>query len=349
MGMGRDMGTRADTRAGTGAGRDTGMPARVLVERPRPGGCGDYATNVALQIARAAGRPPLQVAEILSPRLALEPGIAAIDITGPGFINITLAEGEGEGDVDGEGGDSTGAALVRDVRELGACYGHIHPDTGARHQLHIPREIRAAVLADTLRRILRSQGALVRLTCDDAPDPGWAGLGVQVDAHGKPPVPLKTLRPVPAPQDPAPLGRDAARWALLYPAGHDRPRIDGDEHLVQRESNPLFRVRYAYSRTRALSRNAEALGFDAAPGDVAADALLDAIADYPAVLASAARRHAPDRLARHLVDTGTTATSTEAGRAATDAEEAPAIAEATTGTEAAAGSPPAETTETTES
>ncbi|MCX4669989.1 DALR anticodon-binding domain-containing protein [Streptomyces sp. NBC_01381] len=287
--------------------RDVGMPERVIVERPRPGGRGDYATNVALQVARAAGRPPMQVAEILSPRLTAEPGIASIDITGPGFLNITLTEGDDTG--------SSGAALVRDVRDRGACYGHVHPDTGARHQLHFPREVRAAVLADTLRRILRSQGALVRVTCDEAPDPGWTtGLGVRVDAHGKPPVPLNTLRPVPAPQDPTPLGRDAARWALLYPAGHDRPRIEpAERHLAQRESNPLFRVRYAYARTRALSRNAEALGFDAAPGDVQdvedvqdgqeARDLLDAIGDHPRVLAAAARRHAPDCLARHLVTT----------------------------------------------
>ncbi|TGB11874.1 DALR anticodon-binding domain-containing protein, partial [Streptomyces sp. MZ04] len=110
------------------------------------------------------------------------------------------------------------------------------------------------------------------------------------------------------PGDPTPLGRDAARWALLYPAAHDRPRIEpAEQHLAQRESNPLFRVRYAHSRTRALTRNAAALGFDAAPGDVEdveeGRALVDAIGDYPRVLASAARQHAPDRLARHLVDT----------------------------------------------
>jgi arginyl-tRNA synthetase len=73
---------------------------------------------------------------------------------------------------------------------------------------------------------------------------------------------------------------------------------------VQHESNPLFRVRYAYSRTRALTRNAEQLGFDSAPQThVDAPALTTAIGDYPAVLASAARLRAPDRLARHLEST----------------------------------------------
>ncbi|MFH8488633.1 ArgS-related anticodon-binding protein NrtL [Streptomyces longisporoflavus] len=282
-----------------------GVARRVVVERPGPGGCGDYATNVALQVARAAGRSPLQVAEVLSPRLAGEPGIAAIDITGPGFLNITLDRGDSGGSGDGSQGASAGGGLVRDVLARGVRYGHARPGSAGPHQLHFPREVRAAVLADSLRRILVARGALVRSTCEEAPDAAWAALGVRVDAYGTPPVPLKTLRPVPAPADPAFLGRDAARWALLVPAAHDRPRIS-EEHLVQRASNPLFRVRYAYSRARALTRNAAALGFTGTPGDIAgpdARDLLDALAAHPRVLAAAARHHAPDRLARHLVAT----------------------------------------------
>ncbi|MFI6091878.1 ArgS-related anticodon-binding protein NrtL [Streptomyces sp. NPDC051218] len=354
---------------------DVGVAERVVVERPRPGGCGDYATNVALQVARAAGRPPRQVAEVLSPRLTGEPGIAVVDITGPGFLNITLERS----DPRNPGSDS--AALVRDVLTQGASYGHVRPghaDSGhvrpgdatpghadpghaspggthleqaspsdthpgpatpgdaghgpaghgpatpgpAGHghaspgpatpghatpghaHLHIPQEIRAAVLADAVRRILLSQGTTVRLTCDEAPDPEWATLGVHIDAHGMLPATTPTpLHPLPAPSTPTPLGPDAARWALLFPAAHDRVRISG-EHLVQRASNPLFRVRYAYSRVRALSRNAGGLGFGSEVGGVAggeARALLDALADYPRILAAAARHRAPDRLARHLV------------------------------------------------
>ncbi|MGW7271498.1 ArgS-related anticodon-binding protein NrtL [Streptomyces sp. NPDC054864] len=336
---------------------DVGEAERVVVERPRPGGCGDYATNVALQVARAAGRSPRQVAEVLSPRLTGEPGIAAIDITGPGFLNITLERG----DPRNPGSDS--AALVRDVLTQGASYGHAspghahsghaspghaapgHASPGGTHleqaspsdthpgpatpgqaspgpatpgpatpghaHLHIPQEFRAAVQADALRRILLSQGVTVRLTCDEAPDPEWATLGVHIDAHGvlpattptSPITPITPLHPLPAPSTPTPLGPDAARWALLFPAAHDRVRISG-EHLVQRASNPLFRVRYAYSRVRALSRNAGGLGFGSEVGGVAggeARELLDALADYPRILAAAARHRAPDRLARHLV------------------------------------------------
>ena len=82
----------------------------------------------------------------------------------------------------------------------------------------------------------------------------------------------------------------------------NRPRITAD-HLVQRESNPLFRVRYAHARTRALSRNAADLGLTPEPGDVREDmaALLAVLADHPRVLARAAAQRTPDSLARHLV------------------------------------------------
>ncbi|MVO89991.1 hypothetical protein GPA10_41130 [Streptomyces sp. p1417] len=278
------------------------VPERAHIERPRPGGTGDYATNLALRIAREAGAPPLGIAEILSARLAAEPGIARTDVTGPGFLSITLD-------------DDGGAGLVRRIRDDGERYGHAAADTGALAQLHTPYDPRALVVADATRRLLRFQGVRVRVTCAAAPAKAWQDiLGIRVDGHGEPPAPLTTLRPVPAPGSPDPLalGRDAARWALLHPAPHDRPRT-GDEHLAQRESNPLFRVRYAHARTRALTRNAADLGFTATPGPLgpdtaahaAADApvhpLLSALGDHPTVLATAAHRHAPDRLTRHLV------------------------------------------------
>ncbi|MBM7173944.1 hypothetical protein JQK87_37425, partial [Streptomyces sp. G44] len=182
------------------------VPEKVGVERPRPGGCGDYATNVALQVARAAGRTPRQVAEAVAPRLAAEDGIAGVDITGPGFLNITLAQSPAE-------------ALVRDVLARGRWYGHVHPGTGQLAQIHVPHEVRALVVADAARRILRSQGTLVRLTCDAAPDPRWADvLGVRVDAYGTPPQQLPVLRPVPPPCRPPPRGPGARpRGALALP------------------------------------------------------------------------------------------------------------------------------------
>ncbi|GAB2857924.1 DALR anticodon-binding domain-containing protein [Streptomyces deserti] len=272
------------------------VPARAVVAPPGPGGCGDYATNIALQLSRPAGQPPLRVAEILRPRLIGLGGIADVVVTGPGFLNIRLQ-------------DAAPVALVRQIQRQGARYGHADGPTGQVVRLHCPHEVRAAVVMDVVARLLRSQGALVRTGCEARPEPEWSDvLGVRVDAFGRAGAPAPAsldvdVRPVPAPADPVPLGRDAARWALLQPAPHDRPRIS-DEHLVQRESNPLFRVRYAHARTRALLRNAADLGFAPEPGDVRQDAavpLLAALADHPRILARAAAHRTPDRLARHLV------------------------------------------------
>jgi arginyl-tRNA synthetase len=259
------------------------VPSRVVVGRPGPGGRGDYATNVALQLARPAGQPPLRVAALLRAYLAREAGVTDVEITGPGFLNISLDRA------------ATSAALVRRILREGLRYGHTDAVAGRVFALCVPYEVRAEVLADVLARMVGSQGGRVEVR------------------HGG----AVNLRPVPAPEDPAFLGPDAARWALLHPAPHDRPRITAD-HLVQRESNPLFRIRYAHARTRAVSRNAADLGFtttgpetDVEAADTSdtpgAEQLLVLLADHPRVLATAAAlphadaQAAPSRLTRHLL------------------------------------------------
>ncbi len=106
------------------------------------------------------------------------------------------------------------------------------------------------------------------------------------------------------------LGPDAARWALLRPAGHDLPDLDPGHLLSQREDNALFRVQYAHARTRALMRNAGQFGITPDPqpdpepgayGHPAEAALLALLADHPRTIEAAARHRAPDRLARQLV------------------------------------------------
>ncbi|MGW4168061.1 ArgS-related anticodon-binding protein NrtL [Streptomyces chartreusis] len=348
------------------------VPERAVVTVPGPGGCGDYATNIALQLARPAGQPALRVAEILRSHLAGADGVADVVVTGPGFLNIRL-------------GGTASVALVEEILRRGDRYGYGYGNANGPSAdfvpLSCPREVRAVVVMDAVARILRSQGAAVRTRCEAELPQEWVDiLGVRVDtvggrsskpgdsrpgdssrssSHGEsntvglpgddadpratrhqpvPPddLPHYAVRPVPAPLDPLFLGRDAARWALLHPAEHDRPRVT-DEHLVQRESNPLFRVRYVYARTRALSRNAADLGFSAEPGTVepftgqftdqltsqspaplaaphvpaplapylpaplTLHPLQTALADHPRVLAQAAAHRAPDRLARHLV------------------------------------------------
>lgn len=292
------------------------VPERAVVAPPGPGGCGDYATGIALQLARPAGQPPLKVAEVLRPHLLDVDGVADVVLTGPGFLNISLDRA------------ASGVGLVGEILRRGERYGYANELDGADGRvvrLHCPHDLRAVVVGEVAARMLRSQGALVRVTAEGV-EPAWTSvLGVAVDAvdavgsapaerpinvrpaPGPVPAPAElpvNVRPVPVPAPASAellaLGRDAGRWALLYPAAHDRPR-GGGEHLVQREGNPLFRVRYAHARARAATRNAADLGFTAAPGPVGERELLAALADHPRVLAAAADHRAPDRLARHLV------------------------------------------------
>ncbi|OCC08648.1 ArgS-related anticodon-binding protein NrtL [Streptomyces sp. PTY087I2] len=277
------------------------VPARVRVERTRPGGSGDYACAVALQLAGPASLPALEVARILRDRVAAEPGVGRVEITGPGFLSFTL-----------DAPAVSDRAVLAAVREQGLAYGHGDALRDEIHQLHHAREVRAAVTAQAVFRLLVAQGARGRTTCEEAPDPDWVRLGVTVNAYGTPPTPLTEIRPVPAGATAGELlerlGPDAARWGLLRAAGHDRAAL-GPELLVQGEANALFRVRYAHARARALTRGAAALGFTADPTpygesqtvyDHAARPLLDLIADHPGVLLAGARHRAPDRVARQL-------------------------------------------------
>jgi len=132
------------------------VPAHVTVERPRSRDHGDWATNVALQLAKRVGMPPRDVARVLADRLAGVPGVAAVDIAGPGFLNITL-------DTAAAGG------LARVVVEAGSAYGTNQALAGQRINLefvsanptgplHIG-SVRWAAVGDSLARMLQACGA----------------------------------------------------------------------------------------------------------------------------------------------------------------------------------------------
>ncbi|MBT2509986.1 arginine--tRNA ligase [Streptomyces sp. ISL-98] len=231
------------------------VPERAVVERPRPGGRGDYASNVALKLAGSASLPAREVAEILRRILVVDEQIADVEITGPGFLNFTLVRPAQD-------------AVVRTVLIQRSSYGHGTSVDGAGQVV----QVAAGAHGDAVARLMQAQG--VTVVRSGAADGGFR------EVVGR-------------------LGRDAAVWSVLWPTSVARP----DDLLVQRESNPLFRVRYAHARARALTRNAAALGFEArdeaAYGRHAAP-LLGALADYPVVLEAAARHRAPDRLARYL-------------------------------------------------
>ena len=73
------------------------IPSEIVVERPKNLDHGDWATNVAMQVGKKAGLNPRAAAEILQVILLELPGVEAVEIAGPGFINIRLsAASQGE-------------------------------------------------------------------------------------------------------------------------------------------------------------------------------------------------------------------------------------------------------------
>jgi arginyl-tRNA synthetase len=132
------------------------LPEQVTVERPRNPEHGDYATNVALQLAKPAGLNPRDLATKLQSLLESADGIAKVDIAGPGFLNITVA-------ADAQG------KVADDIVAAGAAYGETGELVGEKINvefisanptgpLHLGHT-RWAVVGDALARVLAKAGA----------------------------------------------------------------------------------------------------------------------------------------------------------------------------------------------
>jgi len=134
------------------------LPAQVVVERPRNPEHGDYATNLALQVAKTAGADPRELAGWLAAALAGAPGIASAEVAGPGFVNLRISA-------------AAQGALVAAVLDAGASYGNSDLLAGQRVNLEFvsanptgPIHIggtRWAAVGDALGRLLSTQGATV--------------------------------------------------------------------------------------------------------------------------------------------------------------------------------------------
>ena len=64
----------------------------IVLERPKNRDHGDYATSIALALAKPAGKPPRAIAELIAAGLKGNSNIESVDIAGPGFINLTLVK-----------------------------------------------------------------------------------------------------------------------------------------------------------------------------------------------------------------------------------------------------------------
>jgi arginyl-tRNA synthetase len=133
-----------------------GVPAQVLVERPKVKEHGDYATNIALQLGKKAGRNPREFAQLLADQLATADGVASAEIAGPGFLNIRVAAG-------------AQGALAPQIVAAGASYGTSDLYAGQKVNLEFVSAnptgpihiggVRWAAVGDSLGRILTAIGA----------------------------------------------------------------------------------------------------------------------------------------------------------------------------------------------
>ncbi len=135
-----------------------GVPAEVTVERPREKGHGDYATNVAMQLAKKAGTNPRALGELLAAELRGTDGITAVDVAGPGFLNITIeagAQGQVAADIVAAG-DTYGTNDSQAGERVNVEFISANP-TGPIHLGHT----RWAVVGDAIARVLEAAGAQV--------------------------------------------------------------------------------------------------------------------------------------------------------------------------------------------
>ena len=134
------------------------IPAAIKLERPKDRDHGDYATSIALQLAKPAGKNPREVAQIICDQLAGIEGITKVDIAGPGFINITLNR-------------ANQAELVSTILKATSEYGKVNALAGVKINLEFisanptgPLHLghtRWAAVGDSLGRVLTAAGAEV--------------------------------------------------------------------------------------------------------------------------------------------------------------------------------------------
>lgn len=128
----------------------------VRVERPRSREHGDWASNVAMQLAKRAGMKPRDLAEMLAVRLREIAGVDAVEVAGPGFLNIRLSAG-------------AAGELARTILTQAGDYGRSQSAAGHTVNLEYvsanptgPIHIggaRWAAVGDSLARVLSFSGA----------------------------------------------------------------------------------------------------------------------------------------------------------------------------------------------
>ncbi len=202
-----------------------GVPSTVTVERPRQRGHGDYATNVALRLAKQTGMPPRSLAELVAERLTSSEGIADVEVAGPGFLNVTVDAG-------------AQGSVADDIVAAGAAYGG--SEVGGKQKVDVEfvsanptgpvtlASARWAAVGDSLARLLEASGYLV------SREYYFNDHGAQIDRFSR--SLLAAARHQPTPEDGYP-GEYVADVAAAVVA--DRPDAAG---LPDEEALEAFRA-----------------------------------------------------------------------------------------------------------
>ena len=127
----------------------------VTVEPPRDASHGDLATNAAMVLAKPAGMNPRALADALSAKLSALDEVAAVDVAGPGFINMKLTDNAWRSEVNliSAAGDAYGRSTVGAGKTENVEYVSANP-TGPMHMGHC----RGAVVGDALASLLEYAG-----------------------------------------------------------------------------------------------------------------------------------------------------------------------------------------------
>jgi len=163
-----------------------GLPRELKVERPKNPEHGDYATNVAMQLGKRAGLNPRQFAELLAGRLQGDDAITAVEIAGPGFINIRVAA-DAQGKIAQailDAGEKYGTSDSLHGQTVNLEFISANP-TGPLHLGHT----RWAAVGDALARVLSAAGANVTREFyinDRGAQMDKFGASLQAAAHGQP-------------------------------------------------------------------------------------------------------------------------------------------------------------------
>jgi arginyl-tRNA synthetase len=166
------------------------LPESVGVERPRNPEHGDYASTIAMQLAKKVGTNPRELAAAIAGKLAEHPGVKSVEIAGPGFLNVRLdaaAAGELARAVVTEG-SSYGTSTAMSGENLNLEFVSANP-TGP---VHIGGA-RWAAVGDALARLLRAAGATV------AREYYFNDAGAQIDRFAQ--SLLAAARDQPVPED----------------------------------------------------------------------------------------------------------------------------------------------------